>query len=400
MTILYIDWNMYGKADIIEAFESLGYDVITTDIPVRHEGDNALIEQKLVEFVATHPFDVAFTSNYYPVVSNICQVCGKKYVSWTYDSPLISLYDKSIANSCNYAFTFDSDECRVLQEKGVNTVFYMPLAVNSRRLSGIKITEQDKKTFASDVSIVASLYNESHNMYDRMEPKLSDYTKGYLNGIMNIQKNLFGAFILEEALYNKAKINGTANDMTVMDDMYQALPYNVSVGSYTNKEYVYANYILARKVASWQRLELIDKVSSEYDIKVYTGGDISSVPKAKHMGTVDYLTDMNKVFRLSKINLNISLPSIHTGIPLRVMDIMGNGGFLLTNYQQDMLDFFEPGVDFVYYSSLDEAVDLIGYYLEHEDERATIASNALDKMKKFHSFEDRLKDMMYIVMNS
>ncbi len=390
MRILYIDWNMFGKQDIIDGFSALGHEVICTDIPLVYEGDALNLEKQLDVFVKDSDADIAFTSNYYPVVSNICEKYKIKYISWVYDNPLISLYDKSIVNSCNYVFMFDSAECKRLQNMGISTVFYMPLAVNPKRLDKIEITKEDKSLFSCDVSIVASLYNEKHNLYDRMAPKLSKYTKGYLEGLMDVQKSLFGGFILEEPLYKTE----------IISDMYKALPYQIPNGSFASQQYVYANYFLARKTAYMQRTEYISELSKCFDMKVYSGGDLSSIPLAKHMGTVDYMTDMNKVFRLSRINLNITLPSIQSGAPLRVMDIMGNGGFLLTNYQQDMFDLFEPGVDFVYYTSLDEAKELISYYLEHEDERKCIAANAKEKMTKYHSFEARIKDMLYIVENA
>ena len=47
---------------------------------------------------------------------------------------------------------------------------------------------------------------------------------------------------------------------------------------------------------------------------------------------------MPYVFRNSRINLNITLRSIKSGIPLRCMDIYGAGGFLLSNYQTDLFD--------------------------------------------------------------
>ena len=97
------------------------------------------------------------------------------------------------------------------------------------------------------------------------------------------------------------------------------------------------------------------------------------------------------VFKNSKINLNMTLRSIHTGIPLRAMDIMGSGGFLLTNYQEDFLDFFEPGVDYVFYSSRDEMVKLVDYYLEHEEESREIAQNGYNKMKSGHTYRDRIE---------
>ncbi|MDO5126682.1 MAG: DUF3880 domain-containing protein [Eubacteriales bacterium] len=390
MRILYVDWNMYGKQDIIDGFSALGHEVICTDIPLVYEGDREKLEKQLDTCVKDLGADIAFTSNYYPVVSNICEKYKIKYISWVYDNPLISLYDKSIVNSCNYVFMFDSAECKRLQNMGICTVFYMPLAVNPKRLDKIEITKEDKRLFSSDVSIVASLYNEKHNLYDRMAPKLSKYTRGYLEGLMDVQKSLFGGFILEEPLYKTE----------IISDMYKALPYQIPNESFASQQYVYANYFLARKTAYMQRTEYISELSKCFDMKVYSGGDLSSIPLAKHMGTVDYMTDMNKVFRLSKINLNITLPSIQSGIPLRAMDIMGNGGFLLTNYQKDMFDFFEPEVDFVYYTSLDEAKELISYYLEHEDERKCIAANAKEKMTKYHSFEDRIKDTLYIVENA
>lgn len=390
MRILYIDWKMYGKQDIIDAFTKLGHEVRCTDIPVVHEGDNKVIAEKLDEYIKNSEVDLVFTSNYYPVVSNICEKYNRIYVSWVYDSPLIALYDKSIMNKCNFVFIFDSAECEKLQSVGISTVYYMPLAVNPTRLEKLSITKQDKENFSSDISMVASLYNEKHTLYERMEPGLSDYTRGYLEGIMGIQKNLFGAFILEEPLFQKR----------IIEDMYKALPYEVADNSFATKQYVYANYFLARKTAAMQRLEYIRELSKSFDMKVYTAGDISSIKTAKHMGTVDYLTDMNKVFRLSKINLNITLPSIKSGVPLRAMDIMANGGFLLTNYQKDMFDLFEPGEEFVYYTSLEEAKELAAYYLSHEDERKIIANNAKEKMIKYHKYEDRINDMLFIVENA
>lgn len=388
MKILYIDYQMYGKDDIVKVFQSLGHEVDITDLPLQMEDEEDL-SACLYALLTQNVYDMAFTSNYYPLVSNVCQRAHVKYVSWTYDSPLIALYHPSVKNSYSYAFTFDSDECRNLREKGVRHIYYMPLAVDSERLSDIVITEQDRRIFSADVSLVASLYNEKHNLYDRMEPKLTDYTRGYLEAVMQAQKNLFGAFVLEAVLENRR----------VYSDMQQAMPYRLVEGSLASVEYVYANYFLARKVASLQRTEFIREISERFDMKVYTPGDLSAIRTAKHMGTVDYLTDMNKVFRLSKINLNITLPSIHAGAPLRVMDILGNGGFLLTNYQSDICELFEPDKEFVCYTSLEDALYKIEYYLSHEEERTRIAQNAKRKMEKCFTFRSALKQMMEIVEN-
>lgn len=63
------------------------------------------------------------------------------------------------------------------------------------------------------------------------------------------------------------------------------------------------------------------------------------MPAAEYVGPIDWYSVMPLVFKNTCINLNITLKSIQSGIPLRGMDIMGSGGFLLTNYQNDFLDF-------------------------------------------------------------
>ena len=112
------------------------------------------------------------------------------------------------------------------------------------------------------------------------------------------------------------------------------------------------------------------------------------------MGAIDYYDLMPLVFKNSKINLNITLRSIQTGIPLRCFDIFGAGGFLLTNYQADLFDYFTPGEDFDFYDSEDNLIAKIEYYLSHDKERCEIAENAYKKVKNYHTYRDRLELML------
>jgi spore maturation protein CgeB len=106
---------------------------------------------------------------------------------------------------------------------------------------------------------------------------------------------------------------------------------------------------------------------------------------------------MPYVFKLSKINLNITLRSIQHAIPLRVYDILGAGGFLLSNYQVDLARHFTPDEDFVYYEDRKDLLNKIDYYLKHDDERMAIAQNAHNKIKEAHTFDVRVKQIIDIV---
>ena len=388
MNILYADYQMLCKEDIVDALRKLGHDVQITELPLKHENDAAILTQELDTLVKENSFDLVFTSNFHPELARVCDENHVKYVSWTYDSPQVLLYDAAILSPYSYAFVFDSAECERLKRRGVRQVWYMPLGVNPERLSKIDISEEDRRIFSSDVSIVASLYNEKHNLYDRMEERLDDYTKGFLSAVIQAQKNVIGSNVTDAVLDQHPE---------VLKAMREAMLYPLAQDSLADFAYIYANYFLCRKVASLQRTEFLSEIAKRFDLKVYTGGDLSMYPHIKCMGTVDYSTDMNKVFRLSKLNLNITLPSIHTGIPLRALDIMGAGGCLLSNWQQDFDAFFEMGADYVGFTSLDDALYLIEYYLEHEEERQAVVAAGHKKVTEGLNFTMLLQTMLDIV---
>ena len=106
------------------------------------------------------------------------------------------------------------------------------------------------------------------------------------------------------------------------------------------------------------------------------------------------MTQMPEVFKRSRVNLNISRRGMRSGVPLRAFDIMGSGGFLLSNYQSDFLDMFKPGEDFVYYESKEDMLDKIGYYLAHEEERKAIARNGHEKVAAAHTYRHRVREML------
>jgi spore maturation protein CgeB len=54
--------------------------------------------------------------------------------------------------------------------QGIKTVYYLPLASAVSRYDGISVSEEDQKKWCGKISFVGSLYNESHNYYDQIEP--------------------------------------------------------------------------------------------------------------------------------------------------------------------------------------------------------------------------------------
>ena len=69
----------------------------------------------------------------------------------------------------------------------------------------------------------------------------------------------------------------------------------------------------------------------------------------------------------------------------------------MTNYQTELSDYFEIGVDLEAYSSMDELIDKCSYYLQHEEERASIARNGYEKVKANHSYYHRINSMLSVL---
>ena len=99
------------------------------------------------------------------------------------------------------------------------------------------------------------------------------------------------------------------------------------------------------------------------------------------------------IYNQSKINLNMTSTNITSGIPLRVLDILSCGGFCLTNYRDEIAEYFVDGEDLVIYYDLNDLKDKIAFYLANDDIRQKIAENGHKKAIAEFNIDDRLKEM-------
>ncbi len=133
---------------------------------------------------------------------------------------------------------------------------------------------------------------------------------------------------------------------------------------------------------------------SDFGIRLYTGDKDALIPGVITKGQLSYDEELPKLYFLSRINLNITLHSITSGIPLRVFDIMGVGGFMLTNYQPEIEEFFDIGKNIEVFRSIEECREKAGYYLTHETARQRIALDGYKLVSSEHSVSRRFDYML------
>lgn len=385
LSIFYLEWNSFCNEDMFDVLQKLGHKV--TRIPF--EGYK-MTEKEITRLLDTKlkqsSCDFLFSFNYFPNVSKYCASHDMKYVSWVYDSPHIHVYSYTVLNPCNYIFLFDYAMYEELSSAGIQTVYYMPLAINDIRLGALKNEMEKRRIYTCDISFVGSLYSEpKHRLYDKFQ-SMSGYARGYLDGLIQAQLHVQGYNFLREML-----------PADIVEEMQKAYPTDPNAETALSPEGIYADYVLARQVTAIERREILEILGRKHKVNLYTYDSNVSISGVDNKGKLDYYNEMPFVFMNSRINLNITLRSIKTGIPLRAFDIMGSGGFLLTNYQQEMFEYFEPDKDFVYYTDSGDLLEKVDYYLANEEIRQQIAKNGCRKVHEQHNMRLRVQNILDVV---
>ncbi len=378
MRILYYYWDEFNGEDCMDAMKRLGHQVDVLKLKLESYDLTPQVDEKFrslltKEIDGKRYYDIVYSFDYYPCISDACSKYETPYVSWVFDCPHYTLDSHTITNPVNRVFVFDKERCNEMRDKGVNTVQYSPLGVNEKRLSEFckKLdAETDGKIFYQhDVCFLGNLYDNEYNFYDQVQ-NLPPDLKEYIDGVIDNQEKIYG-----QDLFSDKKI--------ITPVHIKKLREYIRFESSGNYDLDYDKIILdmlRTKVTVNERRHILEKMGERFDTVLYTMPGAKPIEGVSNLGIADYTTKMPLVFRRSKINLNITLRSIISGVPLRVMDILAAGGFLITTYQKEIEEYFEDGKELVISRTPEEMLELTAYYLEHEDERKEIAAAGQKKV--------------------
>lgn len=373
-------WKAYNQRDVEEALQNAGIELTFFDLAYKSMDEDDVFEEKVVRLLREDSFDFVFSINYFTILSNACERVGMPYISWLCDSRLLTMHNNSVFNACNRIFVFDRVDYAEFRRLGAR-VFYLPLAANVARMDRVRSGE----TRIAEISFVGSMYAKK-NEYDKCKGELTPYLQGYFDAALRAQTDVYGEDVIGELLTDDIVLKLGA-----------CLSFEKAKESFSSLPLAFAVTHLGFKLANIERTKLLTLLSEHFPVALYSDAPLPDAAGIDYRGTVDYWTQMPKVFYNSRINLNVTMRNIRTGLPLRMFDIMGCEGFLLTNYQAEIASLFEPGRDLVVYESFDDCLKKAGYYLEHEDERRTIAENGYRKICAHHTYDHRIAEMFEIL---
>ncbi|MDD3269396.1 MAG: glycosyltransferase [Syntrophomonadaceae bacterium] len=147
-------------------------------------------------------------------------------------------------------------------------------------------------------------------------------------------------------------------------------------------------------------------LAGNYDIKIYgndwwldTSKFFSILPR--HYGGIMPNEDLPSACASARIVLGLhSVDNSLTMMSMRTFEILGSGGFHLTQWTPAIEHLFVNHHHLVWSKSDAETVELVNFYLNHPDERARIARQGQQEVYEKHTYHRRIQDDLLPLLHS
>jgi spore maturation protein CgeB len=148
------------------------------------------------------------------------------------------------------------------------------------------------------------------------------------------------------------------------------------------------------------RIDWLEEVCSRVKVDVWTPdakviGD-GSPCRSRLRGRV-WGREMYRTLARSRITLNHHGSIEPYANNMRLYEATGTGTLLITDWKENLAEMFAPGKEVVAYHTTAECVDLIRYYLQHDQPRQEIAAAGQQRTLASHSYRERMAQLVQIV---
>lgn len=348
--------------------------------------DDARIEG-LVSYIKENGIDLLISIYFIMNAAMAAYKTDIRYISMIWDAPYIGVYNPLGRLDNVWISTFDRLERERYLAKGIKHVLYQPLSVNKDSVEQWNCDIQNvlRGRYIHDISFVGRLYEA--NGYD-----------GHIEIIPEAMRKYFNS-IFEEAAFKWDGVNRIYG--TTSDEIWRYIELVSPEFKMVNRMDIedarsFEMTCLVKKVANIERVVVLNVLAEEHSVALYTDSESAGtvLKNVELHSPVMMGKAAGVVYAGSKINLNISLKGMEGGTPLRIMDVMGAGGFVLSSYCAETADLFEEDKEIVMFKTPEELVEKTDYYLCHDAERRQIAEAGHKKVLECYTYEKKIKQLM------
>lgn len=147
------------------------------------------------------------------------------------------------------------------------------------------------------------------------------------------------------------------------------------------------------------RAEILESLS---DLNLRIWGNVPKFNKGPVRsfctGRPVFMRDKAACFNSAKIVINSLHPMESGGLNARAFEVAGCGGFQLITHSDAVARHFEPGKEIETFRDLHELRSKVRYYLAHDEERCAIAEAGRLRAHREHTYTNRLRQILNIVL--
>lgn len=380
--ILLFSSGYFLEREIESACARLGWEVRGLTLPKGDTCSTAFIEDLLTTAVEFKP-DFALTINHLGLdrqgeITSLFEEMALPLASWFVDNPRLILHDfPRQANPWCALFTWDLDTVEPLAALGFEMVSYLPLATDTGLF---KPGVTGKPAWRSQVSFVGdSMVRPVSKLEKRLRPwpQTLDLAR---QAALGLAKSSAG-----DALeYMRGESPTLLGCWEKLSDPLRRLDLE--------------------QFLTWEatRLYRLERISALLPFSPLVAGDSgwrSLLPRGawKLSSPLNYYRDLPGFYPQSTLNFNATSLQMKGAVNQRVFDVPACGGFLLTDWREQMNGLFEPGVETACYNGVEEIDGLVRFFLDHPGERLKIAAAARGRVLAEHDYTHRMKNMLKIL---
>jgi spore maturation protein CgeB len=370
--MLVLESEYFLVRDVIQSAQAMGWSVQTLPIKLEGEAESEMLKSLLMELVRFQP-DFLLTINHIGfdeagVLAGILEDYGIPICSWFVDHPLPILGGaEQNATSNTQLFCYERTALPWLARIGFEDPRYLPTASNPEQFHPSKVDASISARMGRPLNLVAGSWFQRARL--DVTPEGAEFAR-------------------------QLAIGRTVDRKFLRDDLARLLEQNAPEHG---RALFMAAQITLGEATLQSRVELVRELA---DLGLVVYGDThweKLVEGVELPGAVHPTRELPSVFAGSDVNLNITAMQMPTALNKRVWDVPGSGGFLLTDSQADLFEFFETGVDVATFSCTEEAAEKARFYLDNPAARAKVAAAGFERVEKAHRTHHRLQSMVEVL---
>jgi spore maturation protein CgeB len=378
LRVLMINPDYFLLPEVCRAFRQLGHQVHLSMFNKRRGQGEDILRQLLLEVGDFSP-DLVFTVNHLGfdregVLLDTLHRLRIPSVSWYVDSPaiILSLYDGRQSDLA-FIFVWDPTYIPEVRALGFERVFPLPLATDPEIFSPEKAQPEGngrrRVTFVGN-SMVPPLEKKLSRL--PAGPEFQEFFARLSQAFARRPFRRLEALLMDAGLKDHPVLRGL--DRQGLTDLEAALLWKGTL------EYRLA---CVRKLMPFG-----PEVFGDPGWRQLLGRGFRLRPE------VNYYDELPGIYGGSAINFNATSLQMKAAVNQRIFDAPAAGGFVLTDFREQLAELFKVGEEMVVFRELEEIPDLVRFYLKNPKLRTKIVARARRRVLSEHTYRHRVSAML------